>query len=90
MSAARTEMDNSISLDTITELDNKIQSLDQDHHDQKTLSLLEAEGDPSVEASGQVDQELAKVVHNLGPVHTVLVSLAASLQTKVDLAIREL
>ena len=56
MSAARTEMDNSISLDTITELDNKIQSLDQDHHDQKTLSLLEAEDDPSVEASGLVDQ----------------------------------
>jgi len=83
-------VDNSVSLDTITELDNKIQSLDQDHHDQKTLSLLEAEDDPSVEAADQVDQELSKVVHDLGPVHTVLVSLAASLQTKVDLAIREL
>ena len=90
MSAARAEVDNSVSLDTITELDNKIQSLDQDHHDQKTLSLLEAEDDPSVEAAEAADQELAKVVYDLGPVHTVLVSLAASLQTKVDLAIREL
>jgi len=83
-------VDNTVSLDTITELDNKIQSLTDQDHDQKTLSLLEADHEQDVGAEQVGDQDLAKVVHDLAPVHTVLVNLAASLQTKVDLAIREL
>lgn len=85
MSAAGAEVEGAVSLDTITELDTKIQSLDQDHSHQN-LALLEADLEP---AAGQVPPQ-SKVVHDLGPVHTVLVSLASSLQTKVDEAIRDL
>lgn len=85
MSAAGAEVEGAVSLDTITELDTKIQSLDQDHTHQN-LALLEADLEP---AAGQVPPQ-SKVVHDLGPVHTVLVSLASSLQTKVDEAIRDL
>jgi len=85
MSAAGAEVEGAVSLDTITELDTKIQSLDQDHSHQN-LALLEADLEP---AAGQVPPQ-SKVVHDLGPVHTVLVSLASSLQTKVDEAIRNL
>ena len=58
-----------------------IQSLEQDtsHH---TLVLLD-----STEEAEEVSQGKRRIVPDLGPVHTVLVSLATSLQVKVDCAI---
>jgi len=81
--AAEAEVDG-VSLDTITELDTKIQSLEQTTSHQN-LVLLEGVDDAEEVSLGQ-----KRIVHDLGPVHTVLVSLATSLQVKVDRAIQDL
>ena len=47
--------------------------------------LLEGVDDAEEVSLGQ-----KRIVHDLGPVHTVLVSLATSLQVKVDRAIKDL
>ena len=52
---------------------------DTSHH---TLVLLDGE-----EEAEDVSVAQRRIVHDLGPVHTVLVSLATSLQVKVDRAI---
>ena len=52
------------------------------HH---TLVLLDGE-----EEAEDVSVAQRRIVHDLGPVHTVLVSLATSLQVKVDRAILDL
>ena len=51
---------------------------DTSHH---TLVLLDGE-----EEAEDVSVAQRRIVHDLGPVHTVLVSLATSLQVKVDRA----
>jgi len=84
MSAAAGAEVDGVSLDTITELDTKIQSLEQNTSHQ-TLVLLEGVDDAEDVSFGQ-----KRIVHDLGPVHTVLVSLATSLQVKVDRAIQDL
>ena len=85
MSATEAEVD--VNLDTITELDTKIQTLDHVHnHD--TLSLLEDE--ESGDDTSDDEEKETKIVHDLAPVHAVLVELAANLQSKVDRAIRDL
>ena len=55
---------------------------DTSHH---TLVLLDGE-----EEAEDVSVAQRRIVHDLGPVHTVLVSLATSLQVKVDRAILDL
>ena len=52
---------------------------DTSHHN---LVLLDGE-----EEAEDVSVAQRRIVHDLGPVHTVLVSLATSLQVKVDRAI---
>ena len=51
----------------------------------QTLVLLEG-----VDDTEEVSLDQKRIVHDLGPVHTVLVSLATSLQVKVDRAIQDL
>ena len=86
MSATEAEVD--VNLDTITELDTKIQTLDHVHkHD--TLTLLDTDEDSGEDSSDDEEKE-TKIVHDLAPVHAVLVELAANLQCKVDKAIRDL
>ena len=55
---------------------------DTSHHN---LVLLDGE-----EEAEDVSVAQRRIVHDLGPVHTVLVSLATSLQVKVDRAILDL
>ena len=72
-----------VCLDTITDLDTKIQSIENAH--MESLTLLKPE---NLELRDK--KEISKVVHDLGPVHAVLVDLASSLQLKVDKAINDL
>lgn len=73
------------SLTTITALDSELSTLSSTHPD---LALLS--GDVEDEVEGDVPKEQAGVVHDLAPVHNILVQLASTLQVKVDLATREL
>jgi len=87
MSAAETKV-SSVSLDTIEELDNKIQTIQTLENDNShtALALLQDEE----ETKDTPETVGSKIVHDLAPVHLVLVNLASDLQNKVDLAVREL
>ena len=87
MSAAGTNVDN-VSLDTIVELDEKIQTIQAlENDDTHTAITLLVNGE---EVKDEELKAPEKVVHDLAPVHSVLVSLATELQNKVDQAVREL
>ena len=73
------------SLTTITDLDSELSTLSSTQSDLALLGAVE-EG----EGDGEVPKEQAGVVHDLAPVHNILVQLASTLQVKVDLATREL
>jgi len=77
-----------VSLDTIVELDEKIQTIQTLENDNTHTPLtLLVNGE---EVKEEEFQSPEKVVHDLAPVHSVLVSLATELQSKVDQAVREL
>eukprot|EP00092_Neocalanus_flemingeri_P015727 GFUD01017025.1.p1 GENE.GFUD01017025.1~~GFUD01017025.1.p1 ORF type:complete len:338 (-),score=151.28 GFUD01017025.1:1252-2265(-) len=74
------------SLTTITALDSELSTLSSAQPDMSLLSgqVEEREGE------GEVSKDHAGIVHDLAPVHNILVQLASTLQVKVDLATREL
>lgn len=74
------------SLTTITDLDSELSTLSSTQPDLALLSGAVEEG----EGDGEVAKEQAGVVHDLAPVHNILVQLASTLQVKVDLATKEL
>lgn len=75
------------SLTTITDLDSELSSLSSTQPD---LTLLAGGGADESDGEREVTKEHTGVVHDLAPVHNILVQLASTLQVKVDLATREL
>jgi len=73
------------SLTTITDLDSELSSLSTTQPDLSRLAgqVEEGEGD-------EAQKQQSGIVHDLAPVHNILVQLATSLQVKVDQATREL
>jgi len=73
------------SLTTITDLDSELSTLSSTQPDLTLLASQEEDGDGDVPHKQQ-----SGLVHDLAPVHNILVQLASSLQVKVDQATREL
>jgi len=73
------------SLTTITDLDSELSSLSTTQPDLSRLAgqVEEGEGD-------EAQKQQSGIVHDLAPVHNILVQLATSLQVKMDQATREL
>jgi len=74
------------SLTTITDLDTQLSTLSSTQPD---LALLAGEVEDG-EGDGELCKQQAGIVHDLAPVHNILVQLASTLQVKVDLATKEL
>ena len=74
------------SLTTITDLDTQLSTLSSTQPD---LALLAGEVEDG-EGDGEICKQQAGIVHDLAPVHNILVQLASTLQVKVDLATKEL
>jgi len=75
----------STSLTTITDLDSELSTLSTTQPDLSRLAgeVEDGEGD-------ETQKQQNGIVHDLAPVHNILVQLATSLQVKVDQATREL
>jgi len=73
------------SLTTITDLDSELSTLSSTQPDLTLLASQEEDGDGDV-----AHKQQSGLVHDLAPVHNILVQLASSLQVKVDQATREL
>ena len=75
----------STSLTTITDLDSELSTLSTTQPDLSRLAgeVEDGEGD-------ETQKQQNGIVHDLAPVHNILVKLATSLQVKVDQATREL
>jgi len=73
------------SLTTITDLDSELSTLSSTQPDLALLASQEEDGEGDV-----AHKQQSGIVHDLAPVHNILVQLASSLQVKVDQATREL
>jgi hypothetical protein len=72
------------SLTTITDLDSELSTLSSTQPDLTLLASQEEDGDDVAH------KQQSGLVHDLAPVHNILVQLASSLQVKVDKATRDL
>ena len=84
MSSIEPELE-AANLEVIKDLDSQIE-ISHLTNNESSLALLEGVAEDDIEEG----RSLARAPHDLTPVHNVLVSLAESLQLKVDTAIREL